>query len=82
MIRISFTQAAVARHQPPRDRLEAGRKCREECGRRECLTRADYEIDHVVAEGARAPSDNRGPLTAADGKLLCLKCHDKRRPRR
>jgi hypothetical protein len=49
----------------------------EQCGA-ECPTRADYEIDHIVAEGVRPADDNRDPLTADDGKLLCLKCHRKK----
>jgi len=49
----------------------------EQCGA-ECVTRADYEIDHCVAEGVRPANDNRPQLTAADGKLLCMKCHDKK----
>jgi len=45
----------------------------EQCGE-ECMSRADYEIDHCVAEGVRPPG-KRPPLTADDGKLLCLRCH-------
>jgi len=44
----------------------------------ECPTRADYEFDHSVAEGVRPVNDNRKALTADDGKLLCLSCHDKK----
>lgn len=75
-MRVPFTQAAVRAIEGRATDL-SGRKWCEQCGAG-CMTRADYEIDHVVAEGARAPSENRGPLTAADGKLLCLKCHDKK----
>jgi hypothetical protein len=35
----------------------------------------------MLAEAARADgpaNENRPPLTAADGKLLCLRCHDKK----
>ena len=32
-----------------------------------------YEIDHVVADAYR--QDQRSPLTATDGQLLCLPCH-------
>jgi len=49
----------------------------EQCGA-ECVTRADYEIDHVLAEGILPANDNRPTLTADDGKLLCLRCHDKK----
>jgi hypothetical protein len=49
----------------------------EQCGA-ECVTRADYEIDHVLAEGILPANDNRPTLTADDGRLLCLKCHDKK----
>ena len=41
------------------------------------MTRADYEIDHMVAEGALV-AGHQPPLTADDGKLLCLKCHDRK----
>jgi HNH endonuclease len=51
----------------------------EQCGA-ECVTRADYEIDHIVAEGVQPANDNRS-LTAEDGKLLCLRCHDKKTKR-
>ena len=57
-----------------------GRKWCERCGT-ECPTRADYEIDHIVAEGALPANDNRSPLTADDGKLLCLSCHDRKTKR-
>lgn len=76
MIRIAFsraTQRAIAQ----RATDMRGRIWCEQCGA-ECLSRADYEIDHCVAEGARVGNDNRPPLTAADGKLLCLACHDKK----
>lgn len=49
----------------------------ERCGA-DCPARADYEIDHTVAEGVRPANDNRAPLTADDGQLLCLKCHAKK----
>ena len=55
----------------------SGRTWCEQCGA-ECATRADYEIDHIVAEGVRPANDNRAALTADDGKLLCLACHDKK----
>ena len=32
-----------------------------------------YEIDHIVADAFR--QDQRSPLTAADGQLLCHPCH-------
>ena len=76
MIRISFS-AASKRAIIRRATDMKGRMWCEQCGA-ECLTRADYEIDHFVAEGIQPANDNRGPLTAADGKLLCLKCHDKK----
>jgi len=75
MIRISFSAASrraiIARSTDMRGRIWC-----EGCAR-ECPTRADYEIDHIVAEGVRLP-DGRAPLTADDGKLLCLTCHDKK----
>jgi hypothetical protein len=75
MIRISFS-AASTRAITARATDMKGRIWCEECGV-ECLSRADYEIDHCVAEGVR-PNENRPPLSAADGKLLCLLCHDKK----
>ena len=48
----------------------------EQCGAA-CPTRNDYDIDHVVAEGVR-PRGGYRALTAKDGKLLCLKCHDEK----
>jgi ribosomal protein L40E len=57
-----------------------GRVLCEQCGA-ECPTQADYEVDHIVAEGMltdEAANDNRPPLTATSGKLVCRKCHDKK----
>ena len=76
MIRLPFTKAAQ-RAIILRSTDLKGRVFCEQCAA-ECLTRADYEIDHCVAEGIQPANDNRGPLTAADGKLLCLMCHDKK----
>ena len=76
MIRISFSTArkrAIER----RATDMTGRVWCEQCGA-ECPTRADYEIDHCVAEGIRPANDNRSPLSADDGRLLCLNCHDKK----
>jgi HNH endonuclease len=75
MIRISFS-AASTRTIVQRATDMQGRTWCEECGR-ECPTRADFELDHCVAEGRRV-QDKRAPLTAEDGQLLCLDCHDKK----
>jgi hypothetical protein len=75
MIRISFS----TRHQRAIERRATGMNgsvyC-EQCGA-ECLSRADYELDHCVPEGVQ-PNANRPPLSADDGKLLCLSCHDRK----
>jgi hypothetical protein len=77
MIRISFS-AASTRAIVARATDEGGRIWCERCGE-ECRTRADYEIDHCVAEGARSEDlADRPPLSAEDGKLLCIPCHDKK----
>ena len=76
MIRIAFSSASK-RTIVLRATDMKGRVWCEECGA-ECLSRADYEIDHCVPEGVQPANDNRGPLTANDGKLLCLKCHDRK----
>ena len=76
MIRIAFSKASK-RMIERRATDMTGRMWCEECGA-ECLSRADFEIDHIVAEGVRPANDNRPALTADDGKLLCLKCHDKK----
>ena len=76
MIRLPFTKAAQ-RAIISRSTDMKGRVFCEKCGA-ECLSRADYEIDHIVAEGVQPANDNRGPLTADDGKLLCLHCHDRK----
>ena len=78
-MRLPFTKAAI-RIITSRATDMQGRKWCEQCGA-ECLTRADYEIDHIVAEGVQPANDNRSPLTADDGKLLCLVCHDKKTER-
>ena len=76
MIRVDFS-SATKRAIASRATDMQGRTWCEQCGA-ECLSRADYEIDHCVAEGIRPANDNRAPLTADDGKLLCLLCHDKK----
>ena len=78
MNRISFT-AASKRTIVARATDMHGRMWCEQCGA-ECPTRADYEIDHCVAESVR-PGGKRAPLTADDGKLLCLTCHEKKTKR-
>jgi hypothetical protein len=41
-----------------------------------CKSRADYEIDHIRAEGMRPIGETPRKLTAADGQLLCTAvCH-------
>jgi hypothetical protein len=77
MIRLNFT-SAVERQIVFRNTDMKGNIWCEGCHAL-CLSRADYEIDHTVAEGARiAPDGDRPKLTADDGKLLCLKCHDRK----
>jgi hypothetical protein len=79
MIRIAFSSASK-RAIVLRSTDMKGRIWCEQCGA-ECLSRADYEIDHCIPEGIQPANDNRAPLTAEDGKLLCLKCHDKKTKR-
>ena len=44
--------------------------------RRWCRKCADYQIDHVIAEGERPAADLTRKLTPADGQLLCVAvCH-------
>lgn len=80
MTRVEFSAGAIAaiilRATDAKGRVRC-EKCDAECQRR-----ADYHIDHIVAEGVRpesvAANDNRAPLTVGDGRLLCLKCHAKK----
>jgi hypothetical protein len=52
-----------------------GRVHCERCGRW-CSKKADYQIDHVIAEGLRPAADLQRKLTPADGQLLCAAvCH-------
>jgi hypothetical protein len=53
---------------------EAGLIHCERCGSW-CKRRADYEIDHIIAEGMRPKADKKRKLVPADGQLLCLNCH-------
>lgn len=76
MIRIAFSNAAK-RVIVSRATDMQGKTWCEQCGV-ECASRADYEIDHCVAEGVQPLNDNRPALTAEDGKLLCLPCHDRK----
>ena len=53
----------------------SGRVHCERCGRW-CPKRADYQIDHILAEGMRPAVDLKRKLTPADGQLLCVAvCH-------
>jgi hypothetical protein len=76
MIRIRFSAASMRTIKTRATDL-SGRVWCELCGA-ECPMRGDYEFDHCVPEGVRPVGDPRLPLNAADGKLLCLKCHDKK----
>jgi len=52
-----------------------GRVHCERCGRW-CQKKADYQIDHIIAEGLRPAADLARKLTPADGQLLCVAaCH-------
>ena len=52
-----------------------GRVHCERCGRW-CPKKADYQIDHIIAEGLRPAADLKRKLTPADGQLLCVAvCH-------
>lgn len=75
MIRIAFSNASKRAIIQRATSVMNGMTYCELCGA-ECPTRADYEIDHCVAEGVRPFEDDRPPLTADDGKLLCLRCHE------
>jgi HNH endonuclease len=79
MTRIPFTKAAEREITSRSTDMKGSIFC-EQCGA-ECLTRADYQIDHIVPEGVQPANDNRPILTAADGKLLCLRCHEKKTKR-
>jgi hypothetical protein len=62
--------AIVGRATDPQGRVHC-----ERCGAW-CRKRADYEIDHVIAEGDRPLADLLRKLTPADGQLLCVAvCH-------
>lgn len=55
-----------------------GRVHCERCGAW-CRKRADYQIDHVIAEGERPAADFTRKLTPADGQLLCVAvCHPRK----
>lgn len=57
---------------------EQGRVHCERCGGW-CRKRADYQIDHVIAEGNRPLADLDRKLTPADGQLLCVAlCHPRK----
>lgn len=40
-----------------------------------CKSRQWYQIDHVIPEAERPDADREKALVAADGQLLCLRCH-------
>jgi hypothetical protein len=75
-MRLLFTKAVIRTIVSRATDMKGRVWCEQCCA--ECLTRADYEIDHCVAEGVRPANDNRGPLTADFGQLICLACHDKK----
>jgi hypothetical protein len=42
-------------------------------------SRNEFEIDHTLSEGMRPLGETMRPrLTAKDGQLLCLTCHDEK----
>jgi len=75
MIRIAFSNASKRAIERRATGINGSKYC-EQCGA-ECVSRADYELDHITAE-ALQPHDDRLPLSAEHGKLLCLDCHDKK----
>jgi len=75
VIRIAFSNAAKRAIERRATGINGSKYC-EQCGA-ECVSRADYELDHITAE-ALQPHDDRLPLSAEHGKLLCLNCHDKK----
>jgi Zn finger protein HypA/HybF involved in hydrogenase expression len=74
MIRIAFSTASQRAIERRATDMK-GRIWCEQCGA-ECLSRADFEFDHVIPEGVRA--GDRLALTADDGRLLCLRCHERK----
>lgn len=62
--------AIVGRATDPQGRVHC-----ERCGAW-CRKKADYQIDHIIAEGERPAADLLRKLTPADGQLLCVAvCH-------
>ena len=76
MIRVAFKAAVRRAIERRATNVMNGMIYCEQCWA-ECPTRADYEFDHITAE-ALQPHDDRLPLSAEHGKLLCLNCHDKK----
>jgi hypothetical protein len=68
------------------DRIAIVRRATDSSGRIHCSRcgawvkrRADYQIDHVLAEGMRPAADLKRKLTPADGQLLCVAvCHPRK----
>jgi hypothetical protein len=75
VIRIAFSAASKRAIERRATSAMNGKTYCEQCGA-ECPTRADYELDHILAEALQP--DERLPLSAEHGKLLCLNCHDKK----
>jgi hypothetical protein len=67
---VSDRIAIVGRATDPQGRVHC-----ERCGAW-CRKKADYQIDHIIAEGERPAADLLRKLTPADGQLLCVAvCH-------
>ena len=67
---VSDRIAIVGRATDPQGRVHC-----ERCGAW-CRKKADYQIDHIIAEGERPAADLLRKLTPADGQLLCVVvCH-------
>jgi hypothetical protein len=79
---------AERRNFSPAARLAIIKRATDSSGRLHCRacgvwikSRRDFEIDHLICEGVRPPADKGRRLTAADGQLLCLQCHQRKTAR-
>ena len=77
-MRVNFTNAVIREIASRATDMKGNTYC-EQCSAF-CASRADYQIDHIVAEGVK-PNDALRRLTADDGKLLCLTCHERKTKR-
>jgi hypothetical protein len=70
------TPTSVAIHKRATD--ERGVKRCENPSCRAVIKGRNCHVDHIIADALKSDADKQRKLTAADGQLLCLDCHNEK----